>query len=1456
MSERTRMRAAVMLNWRGVTYQRYELDPFVTALEGPNGAGKTTTMIAVYVALLPDLRLLRFGDAAGPKDGDRGIHGRLGGSGPAYSVLDFVLPGGERLLAGVLLRAKQAPKVELKPFIVTDLANDLLLEEVLLVREDEGAGRIPELAELRTAAARHGGQLQSFDSVGEYLTQLFERGVTPLRMAHSSERSRMHQLLHTSMYGGISRTIQQSLRDYLLSADNKLRTHVARMREVLEVCRRTRQELEASRARYETIERVYEAGQGMFAAGYHAARVERRELRVRADRDRAAYREARERRQASEERLEVLKAAHEAAAVAAELAEQAHEGARARLLAMEAAVKLSRELTALRPALAEAGEALAEAIERHGETEAERQAAAGRRDAAVARQIEIGRELADAQRRWEQIIARVERYRAARRALEEAQALCPGLTAETVSAETERAESAWRAAESALAQMLQQLEALVSRRARFAAGAEALDRMTATLDLSLEGPPGPRAMAAEAAAVELARRVELGADLPARIAAATERARRQKEVSSKLAELPEAEAWTAAAVAEAFAEAQQAQRALDEALSQSRASLADARAERRGARERLQRLREDLAHWQRADAVRRGLESAHGVSLADQEALAGLRRTLRSERRAAELRRDTLEIEEARLAGEIEALEAAGGRLDPRLRVLRDLVQGSIVAEAFDDVEVENAATIEATLGPLAGAILVEDVERAATRIAQVDDRPDTVWLVQGDEALPEQQGLGDSVLAAQGDAWRLTRLPERPVVGRAARDRELERLAEAAQALVGELSALRTRLAALEAAEAATAAAAEHAAWWGRRDPAPAVAEAEAAERAAAAQIRAAEAAIERDAAERAPLAKRRQVLSWALPHARLLDLEDQAAEAERLRAERQVVQAARGGLQRAAKDRRVVTEHLGELLHPPPDEAAEAELRLQAEALQATQTKAHLLRRRLQALTEGVLADLAHADAEQLLEAGAGAPEALEQELEAVTLALETARAAITRLEASLESARRKRDRCARQREELEARVSRLAGELEASELVPSEEALADALTAFHAAERSLDTQRMEAQRLESERIRLEATLAATAGELKEKRGAWREDLIALRPVHSAWVALRRGAREAELLGPVEAPQTARRFTELGHVLAYQEAASRFGELRRRLVDAEHGEAIAEEVAALVEVDGPRQALYFDTWHAVRTWLQTIIPRDIVQADDPLTAMASLRQHLENLESRLGRQERDLRQRTDTIANGIRTRIRRERGHVRELNRDLEEAAFGSIRAIRIRLEVLDQMERLLTALQSQPELFNQDEPLEDVMARLYREVGGGRVRGEQLLDYREYLHLTVEVQRQGSDRWEPARPQALSTGEAIGVGAAILIVILASWEREASAWRERRLNESMRFLFLDEATRLSADSLATLIEFCERLKLQLLIAAPEVARARHGVTYKLTRCFDGEQERVVVRGRRGFA
>ena len=91
-----------------------------------------------------------------------------------------------------------------------------------------------------------------------------------------------------------------------------------------------------------------------------------------------------------------------------------------------------------------------------------------------------------------------------------------------------------------------------------------------------------------------------------------------------------------------------------------------------------------------------------------------------------------------------------------------------------------------------------------------------------------------------------------------------------------------------------------------------------------------------------------------------------------------------------------------------------------------------------------------------------------------------------------------------------------------------------------------------------------------------------------------------------------------------------------------------------------------------------------------------------------------------------------------------------------------------------------------------------------------GEELLDYRNYLELEVEVFR-GADGWLRAESGALSTGEAIGTGMSILLMVVQSWEEESRRIRGKDI-VPCRLLFLDEAARLDGKSISTLFELCE--------------------------------------------
>ena len=319
------------------------------------------------------------------------------------------------------------------------------------------------------------------------------------------------------------------------------------------------------------------------------------------------------------------------------------------------------------------------------------------------------------------------------------------------------------------------------------------------------------------------------------------------------------------------------------------------------------------------------------------------------------------------------------------------------------------------------------------------------------------------------------------------------------------------------------------------------------------------------------------------------------------------------------------------------------------------------------------------------------------------------------------------------------------------------------------------------------------------------------------------------------------------------------WADARSKCELLLDRLASAHGG---SEPVSALKGVfgDDPRSArgdAYLKAWLMTREWLSNRVPAQVADVQDPLEALERLRDQLFGLERRLARQESDLRGASEDIARSIEVQLRRAGSQVRRLNQSLAPMRFGSIQGIRVRAERVERMTQVLRALRegdAQELLFQPTLPIEDALNEVFRRYAGGRSGGHRILDYREYVELSVEILRQSSDTWELANPTRLSTGEAIGVGAALMMVVLSEWERDANMLRGKREHGSLRFLFLDEANRLSPDNLGVLFDLCQSLELQLLIAAPEVARADGNTTYRLVRTIgeDGREE-VIVSGRR---
>jgi chromosome partition protein MukB len=1457
---RARATALALVNWKGVFYERYLLDPNVTALEGANGAGKTTVMIAAYVVLMPDMSRLRFTNLgeSGATGGDKGIWGRLGEPGSSsYAALEVELPGGARLVAGVELTRKSEPSVEAQPFLVSGLNPEFRMQDLLLRRRD-GADEVPTRAELSENARTLGGTLHNYGTAKEYFAALFEQGISPLRLSTDEDRNKFNEMLRTSMTGGISRALTSELRSFLLREESGLGDTLGRMRGNLDACRRTRVEVsEAQRLEHE-IAGVYEVGQSMFSAALLATREEARELELAVDSARHAEARLAEELRALDQTAKERTARH--AALSERLAEKRAELKKS--LENQAQLGHARSLVVERRALEAERQARdrAELLSR-----SEREAAAAERSGRLATRDQArqayersAQGLADVQKGLDELHRNAHRERRAKNRLRELRELLdePSFPIAEVAACSERAAREIARIDAERLRCARDVELLERGHGEHTAATRALSLIIGqpTSDLGYER--------AQRELTRLARLDELSARAPALatalretegLAARQTSARRRAHALGFSAE----QNPTSEVIAHALSSAETELSSAQEAARDVRSALERSSLEQTATEAELSSLEGRSARRSAAYAVLSNVEpngepwtceAAQELYLrleAEYEALRVSDRKLAADREAA-----------LREAAEF---EAQGGSFHPELLRLRDELDAELLVQRFDDIEPERAAELEARLGPLLNALVVSDPEAVAAKLAGRPRELESIWLVAADAEFLEQTAdpAEHDVVVVHGLGSRITRLPAKPMLGRRARLARAESLRQEAESIATRLDSAERRCRRLEATLRELRPIVQDPTVIGGERLGPLREACHTRLEQVRARRRELELTHSRTLAQIAELEPRVASLRALLVDGFLLDGRDHAEAYAALSAGIAEGDAARRELGRVAEARQTLARTLQALRFPA--DAAEA-----LQALHSERQALDLERDRWFSIGEALLEirelfSYFESNAEQrALESVALVP-ALEEQHAAATRALAEAEHTLEDAESTRERATLAWQQVEAERAALVAQCVRLDTELarvgvadfSAFDLRSHDHALAELNAEADACDReerevSMNLGLMAERRRELARENDAAFRAIEAAEQQAK------------PSRDAWQAMRntithgalRSLASAALL---EAPAP-RASAEL-----WADARSKCEVLLDRLRSAHGG---AEQVAALEALFGAdlrsaRGEAYLKGWLVAREWLGSRVPTQVADVSDPLEALERLRDQLFGLERRLARQERDLRGASEDIARSIEVQLRRAGSQVRRLNQSLGPIRFGSIQGIRVRAERVERMAQVLRALRegdAQELLFQPTLPIEDALNEVFRRYAGGRSGGHRILDYREYVELSVEILRQSSDTWELANPTRLSTGEAIGVGAALMMVVLSEWERDANLLRGKREHGSLRFLFLDEANRLSPDNLGVLFDLCQSLELQLLIAAPEVARADGNTTYRLVRTIgDSGREEVIVSGRR---
>jgi len=1468
MIERGKFRSLTLVNWNGFFARTFDLDALVTTLSGGNGAGKSTTMAAFVTALIPDLTLLHFRNTteAGATSGsrDKGLHGKLK-AGVCYSVLDVVNSRHQRVVVGVRLQqvAGRDRKVDIKPFAIQGLPTAIQPTELLTETLNERQARVLSLQELKDKLdAMEGVQFKQFNSITDYHSLMFDLGVVARRLRTASDRSKYYRLIEASLYGGISSAITRSLRDYLLPENSGVRKAFQDMEAALRENRMTLEAIRVTQSDRDLFKHLISEATNYVAADYMRHANERR---IHLDKALEYRRELFTSRQqlAAEQykHVDMARELSEHAGAEGDL-ETDYQAASDHLNLVQTAIrqqeKIERyeaDLDELQIRLEEQNEVVAEAAELQHENEA-------RAEAAELEVDELKNQLADYQQALDVQQTRAIQYQQAIQALTRARELChlPDLTADSAEEWLETFQAKEQEATERLLSLEQKMSVAQTAHSQFEQAYQLVAAINGPVSRS-EAWDVARDLLRDAS--NQRHQAEQVASLRGRLNELEQRLREQQEAERMLAEFCKRQGKNVDPdeLEALHQEYEERIAALSDSVSQAGEQRVALRQELEQLQASIKTLTQRAPVWLAAQSSLTQLSEQSGETFeSSQEVTEYLQQLLEREREAI-VERDEVGASKRAVDEEIERLSQPGGAEDQRLNALAERFGGVLLSEIYDDVSFEDAPYFSALYGPSRHAIVVPDLSRVRDLLDGLDECPEDLYLIEGDP-----QSFDDSVFAADelekavvvkvaDRQWRYSRFPAVPLFGRAARESRIEILHSERETLSERYATLSFDVQKTQRLhQAFSRFIGSHLAVAFDADP-------EMELRTLNTRRGEVERAISNhendNQQQRTQYDQAKEAvgqLNRLLPRLSLLTDETLADRVEEIQERFDEAQEAARFIQQYG-NQLAKLEPVVSVLQSDPEQYEQ--LKEDYEQARTTQREA---RQQSFALSEVVQrrAHFSYTDSAEMLSGNSDLNEKLRQRLEQAEAERARAREALrthssqlgqynqvlASLKSSFDTKKELLNDLHKELQDIGVRAD--SGAEERARLRRDE---------LHT---RLSGNRSRRNQLEKQLTYCEAEMDNLTRKLKRLERDYHETREHVVTAKAGWCAVMRMVKD----NGVERRLHRRELAYLSGDELRSMSDKALGALRLAVADNEH----LRDVLRMSE-DPKRPERKIQFFVAVYQHLRERIRQDIIRTDDPVEAIEQMEIELGRLTEELTSREQKLAISSRSVANIIRKTIQREQNRIRMLNQGLQSVSFGQVNSVRLNVNVRESHATLLDVLSEQHEqhqdLFNSNRlTFSEALAKLYQRLNpqvdmGQRTPqtiGEELLDYRNYLEMEVEVNR-GSDGWLRAESGALSTGEAIGTGMSILVMVVQSWEDESRRLRGKDISPC-RLLFLDEAARLDARSIATLFELCERLDMQLIIAAPENISPEKGTTYKLVRKVFQNTEHVHVVGLRGFA
>ncbi len=1468
MIERGKYQSLTMVNWNGFFARTFDIDGLVTTLSGGNGAGKSTTMAAFITALIPDQTLLHFRNTteAGSSQSsrDKGLYGKLQ-PGACYAALDVVNSRNQRLLFAVKLQqvAGRDKKVDIKPFVIQGLPSHVKPTDILVESVSATQARVRQINEVKESIAEFEGvQFKAFSSIVDYHAQMFEFGVISKKLRNSGDRSKFYRLIEASLYGGISSAITRSLRDYLLPQNGGVKKAFQDMESALRENRMTLEAIKTTQTDRDLFKHLITESTNYVAADYMRHANERRKkleqtlsLRSELFGSRETLIEQNNLLNRVQEELELLIESESAL-------EQDYQAASDHLQLVQNALRQQEKIERYQEDLEELSERLEEQM--MVVEEAQERVMMAEEQATVAEEEvdSLKTQLADYQQALDVQQTRALQYQQAVQALEKAKQLLgdDSLTAESAQALVSELKSKESESTNALLSVKHKLDMSSAAAEQFETALKLVQSIVGQVERKDASEHAKTAIAKARESQQIAQNEQQWRAQHRDLERSLNQQRQARELVAEYKKQYHVELTDEVT----FEQERERHATQIESLEIAQEEVRDQRGEQRrleqNAVAEISKLEAIAPAWIAANDALEKLREQSGEELEDRHAVMNHMQVVLEQERELSLAKDKLAERRSQLDSEIERLASPGGSNDPRLKGLADTLGGVLLSEIYDDITIDDAPYFSAMYGPARHAIVVSDLSGIEEKLVELDDCPEDLYIIEGDidafdDSSFDAEELEGAVCVRMNDRqMRYSRLPEIPLFGRAAREQRLELLRNEREEVVEKHAKAAFDSQKMQRLyQAFNLFVSNHIQVAFDADPEQALATI----RDKRNQIARVLADLDaKEQQQRSQLQTSKQALSSLDKLAsHMVLVEDESLQARFDELEEKIAQLAeaKNFLNNHAK---AVTqlENIASALDADPEQfdALEAEYKAADERLQD-------LKKQIFALSDLVERRhyFAYSDSVDLLNKSSE----LSEQLKAKLVQAEQMR---TR---SREELKQSQGQMNQYNQVLASLKSSHQAKLETVQEFKQELQEFGVNADEGAEERAMRRRDELHERLHSSRSRkseYERTITSTELEMKglaKRLKKVQKEYVELRTfvvaAKAGWCSVLRLAREND----VERRLHKRELAYMSADELRSMSDKSLGALRLAVAN---NDDLRDALRLSEDNARPERKVLF--YIAVYQHLRERIRQDIIRTDDPVEAIEEMEVELARLTEELTQRENRLAISSESVASIIKKTIQREQNRIRMLNQGLSNISFGQVKGVRLNVKIRESHEVLLNGLATQQEqhkdLFESTRfTFSEAMAKLFQRVNphidmgqrSPQVLGEELLDYRNYLELSVEVNR-GTDGWLQAESGALSTGEAIGTGQSILLMVVQSWEEESRRLRSKDI-VPCRLLFLDEAARLDAKSIATLFELCDRLDMQLLIAAPENISPEKGTTYKLVRKVFKDHEHVHVVGLRGF-